>query len=641
MTSKRDKLLELIRIGQEQDIVPVDAILELGKMNTRELMAQITVVPELWPSDKLTGMIPADLLPLYTLETRGAVPPPHKLDLVLGSRGWQPMPTQTTIYKTGGGGGGTRYHNQLLDLDYATSGHTGFQAQSAILIALSGLGDAVGWLHNDGAGNLVWSTPAGGGNVFGAAPTVINNFAYFDNITGTLIKDSGFNAASFATAAHTHAGVYQPVAGILTTLSALANGAGWLQNDGFGVLSWTTPPTHAAVTLDINADTILSLSTQALGLDTQTAAYVWAGPTAGVPAVPTFRALLATDIPALSYQAPGNYITALTTDVTASGPGSVVATIAAGAVTLAKMADMATASLIYRKSALAGPPEVNTLATLKTDLGSMPPTQHDIVGALHSVTGAAGQLVGLSALNTLGLVSPSPSMLGNGAMQYQTIITGANPFTPVYSGFLLDGTTGGKTVFAVTNAKTLTLTSTGDFNLTIPATGTAARTQDKLSAFAATTSAELAGVISDESGSGSAVFATRPTLTNAAETCQLLSDAASVVWNTDLGTVAYVKISGSRVIANPTNFRAGGHYVLYIQQDITGGWQPTWGTAYLWNDNKIPVVNTLPFAMSVFGFISDGTYLFGTTTTPRVRGLAEAVVYLGEVITFKGEIVYV
>lgn len=38
-------------------------------------------------------------------------------------------------------------------------------------------------------------------------------------------------------------------------------------------------------------------------------------------------------------------------------------------VTLAKMANMATASLIYRKTAGTGVPEVNTLATLKTDLG--------------------------------------------------------------------------------------------------------------------------------------------------------------------------------------------------------------------------------------------------------------------------------
>lgn len=39
------------------------------------------------------------------------------------------------------------------------------------------------------------------------------------------------------------------------------------------------------------------------------------------------------------------------------------------AVTLAKMDDMATTALIYRKTAAAGPPEVNSLATLKTDLG--------------------------------------------------------------------------------------------------------------------------------------------------------------------------------------------------------------------------------------------------------------------------------
>jgi len=42
--------------------------------------------------------------------------------------------------------------------------------------------------------------------------------------------------------------------------------------------------------------------------------------------------------------------------------------IAAGAVTLAKMANMATSSLIYRKTAGSGAPEVNTLTTLKTDL---------------------------------------------------------------------------------------------------------------------------------------------------------------------------------------------------------------------------------------------------------------------------------
>jgi hypothetical protein len=55
-------------------------------------------------------------------------------------------------------------------------------------------------------------------------------------------------------------------------------------------------------------------------------------------------------------------------DITVSGSGATW-TIDNGAVSLAKMADMATASLIYRKTGGSGAPEVNTLATLKTDLG--------------------------------------------------------------------------------------------------------------------------------------------------------------------------------------------------------------------------------------------------------------------------------
>jgi hypothetical protein len=57
-------------------------------------------------------------------------------------------------------------------------------------------------------------------------------------------------------------------------------------------------------------------------------------------------------------------------DVTSVADGATA--IASKAVTLAKMDDMATASLIYRKTAGAGAPEVNTVATLKTDLDVLP-----------------------------------------------------------------------------------------------------------------------------------------------------------------------------------------------------------------------------------------------------------------------------
>lgn len=64
----------------------------------------------------------------------------------------------------------------------------------------------------------------------------------------------------------------------------------------------------------------------------------------------------------------GDQTITLTGNVTGTGTGSFAATIANSAVTLAKMADMATASVFYRKTAGAGAPEVQTLATLKTDL---------------------------------------------------------------------------------------------------------------------------------------------------------------------------------------------------------------------------------------------------------------------------------
>lgn len=58
----------------------------------------------------------------------------------------------------------------------------------------------------------------------------------------------------------------------------------------------------------------------------------------------------------------------------------------------------------------------------------------------------------------------------------------------------------------------LTLTTTGVTSLTLPTSGTVATTSNNLGAFASTTSSQLAGVISDETGSGSLVFATSPTL---------------------------------------------------------------------------------------------------------------------------------
>lgn len=67
----------------------------------------------------------------------------------------------------------------------------------------------------------------------------------------------------------------------------------------------------------------------------------------------------------------------------------------------------------------------------------------------------------------------------------------------------------GKTLTA---SNTLTFTGTDTSVVAFSSGGTVAYVANKLSVFAATTSAELAGVISDETGSGSLVFSSSPTL---------------------------------------------------------------------------------------------------------------------------------
>lgn len=76
-----------------------------------------------------------------------------------------------------------------------------------------------------------------------------------------------------------------------------------------------------------------------------------------------------TKLDAISGTNTGDQTITLTGPVTGSGTGSFATTITAKAVTLAKMDDVATGTVFYRKTAGTGVPEIQALATLKTDLG--------------------------------------------------------------------------------------------------------------------------------------------------------------------------------------------------------------------------------------------------------------------------------
>ena len=90
------------------------------------------------------------------------------------------------------------------------------------------------------------------------------------------------------------------------------------------------------------------------------------------------------------------------------------------------------------------------------------------------------------------------------------------------------GGTGASNAGSLTyGANNITLTTSGATSLTLPTSGTVATTSNALSAFASTTSAGLAGVISDETGTGSLVFATSPTLSAPIVDQELFSEGAA------------------------------------------------------------------------------------------------------------------
>jgi hypothetical protein len=94
------------------------------------------------------------------------------------------------------------------------------------------------------------------------------------------------------------------------------------------------------------------------------------------------------------------------------------------------------------------------------------------------------------------------------------------PITSVGSATSIASQTGTGSTFVVQNTPTLTTpvlgvaTATSINGTSIPSSKTLVVTTDKLSVHAATTSSELAGVISDETGSGALVFGTTPALSD-------------------------------------------------------------------------------------------------------------------------------
>jgi hypothetical protein len=255
----------------------------------------------------------------------------------------------------------------------------------------------------------------------------------------------------------------------------------------------------------------------------------------------------------------GGGITALTGDVTASGSGSVAATIAAGAVDIAMLSATGTPSgSTYLRgdntwAAAAGSGDVSKVGTpvdgqigvwtgngtIEGDASLTFDTTDDTLviaasgklgfGAVDILSDSAGTttLQNIDALDatTEATIEAAIDTLGNlTSIQGQTVtvsgtttISGTNTGnvtlagTPDYITISGQVITRGAVDLAADVTGTLPIANGGTGATTL-AGASIAVTSGKLSQFAATTSAELAGVISDETGTGALVLANTPTL---------------------------------------------------------------------------------------------------------------------------------
>lgn len=157
---------------------------------------------------------------------------------------------------------------------------------------------------NAQSGNKVWASPANGSS---AAPD-------FRILVAADIPDLSAAKITSGTLGIT-VGIGQGGTGQTTANAALnaflpaqtSNSGKFLKTDGTNS-SWDSTGTVTSVAatvptsiLSISGTPVSTTGTLAIDLVTQTANYVWAGPTTGAAANPTFRALVAADIPTIAF----------------------------------------------------------------------------------------------------------------------------------------------------------------------------------------------------------------------------------------------------------------------------------------------------------------------------------------------------
>jgi hypothetical protein len=219
-------------------------------------------------------------------------------------------------------------------------------------------------------------------------------------------------------------------------------------------------------------------------------------------------------------------------------------------------------------------------------------TSAELAGVISDETGTGALVLATSptlVTPTLG-VATATSVNGTTIPSSKTLVVTTDKISALsattsaeLAGVISDETGAGALVLATSpTLVTPTLgvaTATSVNGTTIPSSKTLVVTTDKISALSATTSAELAGVISDETGTGDLVLATSPTLVTptlgvaTATSVNGLTPTALATGFTIAGgstTSKTLTVSGDATVSGTTSGTNTGDQTITLTGDVTG-----------------------------------------------------------------------